>query len=686
VRYRDWHQALRLLAALPDSERQRPEVRLALGRAALETEDGAQAVAVLRGLDSELPSVREQIQQWVAHAAALAGPFDEAARTLSRSSRVADLIVAAQAYERAGNLASARSTVDDAVSRAGRLRHGAEEALARLTRAAMAEKAGQGTVSLLDWRWVVVTRPDYSRVREALAGIHRLKGPIALDAELDALGQTTSADNVDDTMQRIDELGKANKNQAPAIALGRARALFHARRYERAVTAYDALGKLSPAYRAEALYFAGRAAARAGDAEAALTRFRTVMFGLGRSDWAERAGLQRAELLLELGRFAEAATAFTQCLSLGGKGKDATAARQAQALAWLALGLAKKAKETFVALRKDQGASALTISLLRHLEALALLRAGDQSAAVHGWLEIAREEPLTFTALAARARLSAVGHGPLPPAMAAGGGQVPLLPVTLPPGPALLHGVGFDDEAERGLVAVEDSVTARYPGRESEALCALYAALSGARRRYQIGNRATSFEQLMRAPASSERWTWACVYPEPYPELGHGAEDRNGLPRGLVYAIMRQESAFREDAASDAGAIGLMQLMPETAARLARELSLTVTVADLTRPDVNIELGAHYLGKLLASFRGSLPLAIAAYNAGPQAVRQWLRSPSEREADLWVARIPYGETREYVQRVMGNLARYQYLAAGPDAVTPLDLALPRDVDVGDDAY
>jgi soluble lytic murein transglycosylase len=131
-----------------------------------------------------------------------------------------------------------------------------------------------------------------------------------------------------------------------------------------------------------------------------------------------------------------------------------------------------------------------------------------------------------------------------------------------------------------------------------------------------------------------------------------------------------------------------MQLMPATARRAAAEVALPLEPdpEHVNRPDVNVRLGAFYLGKLMKSFNGSVVLSAAAYNAGPHAVEQWLRSGTELDADLWVARIPYRETRNYVMRVMGNLARYQWLAGGTGAVTPIDLALPRESAIGDDAY
>ena len=687
VRQRDWRRALTLLRELPDADRQSPVMRLVLGRVALEAGEWAEAVTALRGLGTELPSVRAEAELWYAQAAAVAGPLEEAAAFLARSTRVEDLITAAEAYLRAGKTTIARNTIDTAVARAERLRHGDDETRARMARAAMAEQAGQTTVALVDWRWVVSSRPSDPAAREALGGLARIKAAVSLDAELTALTETTTSANVDATLERIAELAKARPGERVLCALGRARALMHARRNAQALEAFDEAAKLVSPYRPEALYFAARSAVRAGDVDGALARYRTVSLGPGTSAWAERASQQYAQLLLQAGRFPEAAAAFSQHLARYRRGKELLGARHAYALALLGAGKAKQAKESLFALRQDKASAPGYQSQLRELEGVAALRAGDRAGAVQIWLGLLHDEPLTFPALAAHARLASLGHTPLPPLMAASAaGERPPLPVTLPAGPALLHDLGLDDSAERRLGALEDEIAARYPGRESEALCALYGQLSNARRRMQIGNRATSYELLMRSPSAQERWAWACVYPEPYRDELRAAEARFSLPLGLGHAIMRQESAFRVDAESDAGALGLMQLMPDTAAKLGHELGRELGPGDLLRPDVNIELGTSYLGKLLKGFRGSVPLTAAGYNAGPQAVRTWLRCPSEREVDLWVARIPYGETRDYVVRVVGNLARYQYLAGGPAAVEPLGLQLPAEVDVGDDAY
>lgn len=136
-------------------------------------------------------------------------------------------------------------------------------------------------------------------------------------------------------------------------------------------------------------------------------------------------------------------------------------------------------------------------------------------------------------------------------------------------------------------------------------------------------------------------------------------------PRAVVLGLIRQESSFDSGALSPSGARGLMQLLPSTAAGVARELGARVSeVALTTDAQYNTRLGTAYLQKLLERFDDSLPLALAAYNAGPTNVRRWISQygdPRVKEIDMidWIERIPFGETRNYVQRVIENIAIYR---------------------------
>jgi soluble lytic murein transglycosylase len=141
--------------------------------------------------------------------------------------------------------------------------------------------------------------------------------------------------------------------------------------------------------------------------------------------------------------------------------------------------------------------------------------------------------------------------------------------------------------------------------------------------------------------------------------------DGGTAERSLLFAITRQESAFERDAVSRVGARGLMQLMPATASSIAAKMQLPFSADRLTADGIyNVLLGRTYLEGLIDDFGGSYALAIAAYNAGPSRVRQWLRDygdPRGGKIDMvdWIEMIPINETRNYVQRVLENLQIYR---------------------------
>jgi soluble lytic murein transglycosylase len=156
--------------------------------------------------------------------------------------------------------------------------------------------------------------------------------------------------------------------------------------------------------------------------------------------------------------------------------------------------------------------------------------------------------------------------------------------------------------------------------------------------------------------------------------LGYAAYPRFPLPPEInrlwsfVHAISRQESLFDARALSRAGARGLMQLMPPTAKELSRKMGLPYDLGKLTGdPVYNMTLGSTYFAELLDRFGGNHVLAIAAYNAGPGNVNKWLitngdpRDPTVDAID-WIERIPFKETRDYVQRVMENAVVYKLIS------------------------
>jgi soluble lytic murein transglycosylase len=192
-----------------------------------------------------------------------------------------------------------------------------------------------------------------------------------------------------------------------------------------------------------------------------------------------------------------------------------------------------------------------------------------------------------------------------------------------------------------------------------------YQSLSEQQRRQSIRLAASWgwYDQAV-ATATAERVfnDYDLLYPRPFDAEVLKAAETARLPPELVYGVIRQESLYRTDAVSSAGARGLMQLQIDTARRTARTLKLPKPdLEDLFVPAINTSLGAGYLRTLLDRFDGQLPVALAGYNAGPNAAARWLPEQSI-DADVWIENIPYDETREYVQRILWHRLMFTWLA------------------------
>lgn len=157
-------------------------------------------------------------------------------------------------------------------------------------------------------------------------------------------------------------------------------------------------------------------------------------------------------------------------------------------------------------------------------------------------------------------------------------------------------------------------------------------------------------------------------YPLPLRERLSVHASAAGLDLAYVYGLIRQESRFILDARSHVGASGLMQIMPATAKWTARKIGLKdFAPSDIFERETNLRIGTAYLKLVLDDFGGSLPLAAAAYNAGPGRPRQW-RAPGGSgpvlEGAIWAETIPFAETRDYVKKVLANTTIYAAILTG----------------------
>lgn len=127
----------------------------------------------------------------------------------------------------------------------------------------------------------------------------------------------------------------------------------------------------------------------------------------------------------------------------------------------------------------------------------------------------------------------------------------------------------------------------------------------------------------------------------------------------LLLALMREESHFNPNAISYANAMGLSQVIPKTAKKIAKELG--VQKYDMFNPATNIRFGSHYLNKTLSLFNNKIEFALAAYNGGPTNVRDWIAEIDTSKIDRWVEQVPYDQTRRYIKKVIASYFAYELI-------------------------
>jgi soluble lytic murein transglycosylase len=151
------------------------------------------------------------------------------------------------------------------------------------------------------------------------------------------------------------------------------------------------------------------------------------------------------------------------------------------------------------------------------------------------------------------------------------------------------------------------------------------------------------------------------LYPLAFWPIVEEAAKSSNLDPYILLSVMREESRFDPDARSGAGAIGLMQLMPQTAGTIGRRAAMQTQKSEIRDVRTNIAIGSSYLRLLMKEF-GSLPLAIAAYNAGEERIREWSQQGNYASYDEFIEDIPYKETRNYVKEVLTTYAAYRQKA------------------------
>lgn len=673
IREGRFREALEAMARLSPDERAQPEVRLARARALLRTGDAAGAIEALRDLDDELPLLRDVIARTRARAMLEAGPFDRAAEYFSAQPDVASWVRAARAWDRASDVAKATAAWERVIK--ARRPSRADEERARHRRMALTREARGAPNAAADARWLSIHALGKEAHAEAAELLEELKPKATLtgDELLTRARVLAGAARTDEALAAVERA----EGKVPALALCRARAevLWRARtRYVEASASYLQCSGMGGAHAVEDRFLSARALLRAHKDDEAIAAWRELVRRHPRSVWADRSEFHIARTYALAGRWKDAATAFDQYVRRWPKGGERPEAQRYRAISHLVSGDHTTARKLLDELARESN-DALTSGRWANLAALAALRGGDEQHALARWTEVATSRPLSYPALVARARLKAHG-GALPPGIAPSesGADEPLS-VELPPPVDVLHRIGFDAEAEEALRERERAIVAKAGGRATDALCASYAMLARAKRGYRFSQQVPA-KHLMTAPGATNRIAWDCVYPRPHAGTVRASAEAAQITPELIWAVMRHESAFDPDARSHARAVGLMQLLPETARRTAKAAGIDHDDSLLTSPTQSVTLGARYLRVVLDELHGSVPLAIAGYNAGPEAILRWLRQAKGETLDVFIETIPFLETRGYVVKVLGSLARYGYMERGEDGIPELSLDLP----------
>ncbi|MEM8607509.1 MAG: transglycosylase SLT domain-containing protein [Myxococcota bacterium] len=432
-------------------------------------------------------------------------------------------------------------------------------------------------------------------------------------------------------------------------------ALFRMRtRYDEAARVLRASAERRGKYATEDAFHAARALSRADQDARAVRAYRAFAKRYPRSRRAPEARFLAAWLEIRMGR-KNGEVQMARLL----QGKNQVRGKWRRSALW-ELGFRSFEKRRYArAARYLEQYTRLATSAMDEARGLYWLgrayRRGPK--AVEAYREAIDVEPLHWYAVLAAARLERLGVTPPDPFESrdeGGAASDETVALALPETFVVYRGLGLDRDGIRWLADHEKGLVDDYPKPDRIRLLAtLYDEIGAYRDGLRVARKKMAF--LHTDPAEN-RWWWNAAYPMPWQDIVDA--HRGDLPRALIYATMRQESGYNPVVVSRAGAVGLMQLMPEVASKLA---GTPTTRRLLEQPSQNIPLGIEEMAALASDFDGVFPLSIAAYNAGKQRVRRWLRESRRMELDRFVERIPFNETRNYVRRVTTHYARYVYL-------------------------
>ena len=450
------------------------------------------------------------------------------------------------------------------------------------------------------------------------------------------------------------------------VELELGRALFAAARYDDAITRMTTLGARTQSERiaSEALYLAARSRYRDGDREGAITLLRRIGDAYPAHAAAVRANFLVADLAHDVDDMETARAFYHRAIQSGPDINEAGHAMMRLAgIAYQGGDLvgAERIFDDYLT-KYPEGRRAQQAA---YWSGKTKLEAGRSDAGRTLLARAAGMDPLTWYGMRAaeligRSSLDGMHLEPAPATPEPLRSEVAAAIARID----LLRELGRDD-----AVSIEiDRIKRHFATRDgalyliAESLNARGMTVTGIRLGWEIyADEGAWNRRLLRI-----------IYPFPYQDLILTEAPEKGLDPFLVAGLIRQESMFDADIASGAGAKGLMQIMPETGASLARGARIRDWDEDmLERPEINIHLGTTYFAQMLARYGDRVGPALAAYNAGPMRVQRWRSFPEYSDDELFMERIPFDETRDYLKKVQQNARIYRFLY---DTMEPTEMA------------
>ncbi|WP_232285971.1 lytic transglycosylase domain-containing protein [Solidesulfovibrio carbinoliphilus] len=472
----------------------------------------------------------------------------------------------------------------------------------------------------------------------------------------------------EDALTLLDNTRGFDAGQALRAAYVRGKALYRLRRFKAAAEAFGRVAAADPAASLSgwARYHEARCLWRSfepEDIDRMEALLRQVLAAPVRDDPLREAAARHLALLLaERGRFADALAAAGQLRGLAVPADLAAQGASLAAVLRYVVGDMEGAAEDMAAfIRRFPGDD--WADGARYWRGRALLVLGRPSEATAVWLEALSRRPNTY--YGGRARAALAGLGLSEQAVAAS-------PVTSAPRcPGRIEEPSATAEAALdkartlsgaglpALAEMELEFAARAePARADLAMAHIEAAAAMGRRGAVSQTAWRTFGGcLLRGTAEDLAPLRQALYPRAYAPQVEAALAGSDIRPDTVYSLIRQESFFDPLVVSGAGAVGLMQLMPETARTVGKKIGIRAERQDLFNPMVNIRLGVAFFRERLGR-AGSLAAALAGYNAGENRAAIWVRHLAPLGEELFTELIPYTETRDYVRRITANAMMY----------------------------